>query len=211
MKSQSEYQSLALSATAAPPAPDAPTVPSPGPTPAPISYDGLDITGWIGIVLSASVVAAFVSGWVSVWLARRKGREEERSRIRDTFAEAFQTYADYKEFPYAVRRRDAARPAEERLRLSESMRAVQSRLSYYESWTTLESPTVGEAYATMVKQLRIVAGGAVREAWAAPGVSDDADMNIPLTRVDLTSLTPYEHAYREAVAKYLRALATRRF
>lgn len=168
---------------------------------------GLGVAGWLSIVLSASVVAALVSGWVSIWLARRRSREEERARIRNIFAEAFQAYADYKEFPYAVRRRDAARLPEERLRLSEALRAVQSRLSYYDSWTELESPTVGAAYTAMVRQLRTVAGGAIRDAWTAPGLSDDAGMNIPPALVDLSSLAPFEQAYRDAVTAHLRRYA----
>lgn len=54
---------------------------------------------WVSVVLPAAVAAAVVAGTVNVWLARSKGRDEERARVRTLLAEAFQTYADYREFP----------------------------------------------------------------------------------------------------------------
>jgi hypothetical protein len=68
-----------------------------------------------------------LAGAVNVWMARRRSREEERARIRNTFAAAFETYTAYKEFPYAIRRRRPDEPEGERLRLSEALRAVQER------------------------------------------------------------------------------------
>jgi hypothetical protein len=164
---------------------------------------------WIGVVLPAAVVAAVVAGTVNVWLARSKGRDEERARVRTLLAEAFQAYADYKEFPYAVRRRDADRPGEERVRLSEQMREVQSRLSYFLSWTALESVPVGSAYANMVGRLRVVAGDSIREAWNRPAITTDKDMNIPPSIVDLSSLAGSEREFHDAVDAHLRRLTPR--
>ncbi|MFC4950940.1 hypothetical protein [Pseudonocardia sp. GCM10023141] len=178
--------------------------------PAPIGPEGLSVAAWVSIVLPATVLAALIAASVNLWLARLKSRDEERARVRNTFAEAFQAHADYKEFPYAVRRRDAQRPGEERVRLSELMRGVQSRLSYYQSWTQLESSTVGTAYAVMVQQLRVVAGGSIRDAWSSPAVSEDAGMNIAPVIVDLSSLAAVESAYHDAVAEHLRRLGPRR-
>lgn len=166
-------------------------------------------TQWIGVVLPAAVVAAGIAGTVNVWLARSKAREEERARVRTLLAEAYQAYADYKEFPYAVRRRDADRPGEERVRLSEQMREVQSRLSYFLSWTTLESAPVGAAYAAMVSRLRAVAGDSIRDAWSSPAITTDADMNIPPSAVDLSSLAGPERQFHEAVDAHLRRLTPR--
>jgi len=70
-----------------------------------------------------------VAGAINVWMARRKSREEERARVRDTFAAAFAAYTAYREFPYAIRRRRADIPEEERVRLSESLRTIQERLT----------------------------------------------------------------------------------
>ena len=167
-------------------------------------------TQWIGVVLPAAVIAAGVAGTVNIGLARSRARDEERARVRTLLAEAYQTYADYKECPYAVRRRDADRPGEERVRLSEQMREVQSRLSFFLSWTALESAPVGAAYATMVGRLRAVAGDSIREAWTSPAITTDADMNLPASIVDLSSLAGVEREFHVAVGAHLRRLTPRR-
>ncbi len=74
------------------------------------------------VFVSGAVIAAVVGAVINVALARYKDRAEERARLRTTFAEAFETAMQYKEFPYAIRRRRADQPAAERVRLSEEMR-----------------------------------------------------------------------------------------
>jgi hypothetical protein len=148
--------------------------------------------------LSGAVVAAVVSGWINTVLARRTTRLEERARVRSTLAEAYQAYADYKEFPYAIRRRRADQPAEERIRLSEEVLRTQSRLSYYQAWTVAESRETGAAYNELVVQLRRVAGASMRGAWQEPALDDDAGMNIGLDRVDLTELQTAEQRFLRA-------------
>lgn len=188
------------------------SVASPGPTHSGDSAGStvdMGLSSWIGIVLSASVIAALITGTINTQLARRKAKDDERARVRNTFAEAFQAYADYKEMPYAIRRRDPKEPAAERRRLSEDLRAVQSKLSYFEMWTMLESSTVGGAYRELIGELRKTAGGAMRSAWESAGLSDDSGMNIPATVVDLSNLTSYERAFQEAVTAHLERLAPR--
>lgn len=99
-------------------------------------------------IFSSAVLAALLTAALNLALARRKSLEEERARLRSTFAEAFEAVVRYKEMPYAIRRRRADEPSAERVRLSEEMRAIQAKLSYYEMWTAGESATVGGAYAT---------------------------------------------------------------
>jgi hypothetical protein len=162
------------------------------------------------VVLSATVVAAVVTSAINVWLARMKRHDEAQARVRARFAEAYRAYAEYKEMPYCVRRRDPARGAEERLRLSEQMRKIQSDLTFYVSWTALEAPEVGARYAELVAQLRRVAGAAIREAWLAPGTRHDRGMNIPPALVDLSSLSAAEAAYTEAVKAHFAGGRRRR-
>lgn len=156
--------------------------------------------------VSAAIVAALIAAAVNLWLARRKSLEEERARVRATFADAFQAVADYKEFPYAIRRRRADQPEAERVRLSEALREVQSRLTYYVAWIDGEAPTVGVTYRDLASELRVVAGGACRQAWTEPPVGSDADMNIPSSFVDLTPLRAKEDAYLAAARKHLATL-----
>lgn len=158
-------------------------------------------------VVSGAFLAALITAAINLWLNRRKSREEERNRLRNSFAEAFATYSAYKEFPYVIRRRRADVPAEERIRLSEALREIQASLAYHLAWTSLESETVGQAYTNLVHQVRRIAGTAMHEAWKAlPTESDDA-MNIPRSVIDLSSLTPHEAAYMNAVRAHLRRLA----
>jgi hypothetical protein len=103
-------------------------------------------------------------------MARRRSREEERARIRHTFAAAFEAYTAYKEFPHAIRRRRGDDPEAERIRLSETLRAVQEKLSYYLAWTQAESAEVGQQYEKLVAEARRVAGRAMHDAWTTrPG------------------------------------------
>jgi hypothetical protein len=161
----------------------------------------------IGTLLSAAILAALVTATVNVVLARRKSREEERSRLRDRFAQAYGAYTEYCEFAYAIRRRRHDDPAAERVRISDELRKVQAELSTHEAWVKLESGTVGTAYTELVQQARKVAGGAMRQAWIDEPATTDADVNIPSGIVDLGPLKPFETAYMEAVEAHLRALA----
>ncbi|MDP9795423.1 hypothetical protein J2S43_003935 [Catenuloplanes nepalensis] len=161
----------------------------------------------VAAILSGAVLAAILTACVTVWIARARSREEERSHQRDLFAQAYAAYAAYREMPYAIRRRRHDRPAEERIRLSEALREIQERLSYYEAWTKAESPRVGDAYDDLVRHLRMIAGGHMRRAWQEKPIQRDRQMNIPTTLVDLSELKPKEAAYLAAVRHHLRVLA----
>lgn len=160
----------------------------------------------LAAVLSGVFLAALITTAINIWLARRKSREEERNRLRTSFAEAFAAYSAYKEFPYAIRRRRSDAPAEERIRLSEALREIQANLAYHLAWTTAESQPVGQAYANLIQQVRKIAGVAMHDAWNAPPNDSDHTMNIPPGVVDLSSLAPHETNYIEAVRTHLRTL-----
>ena len=159
-----------------------------------------------GAFLTGAVFAAIIGAFVNIALARRKSLEEERSRVRTTFAEAFQAVAEYKEFPYVIRRRRSDAPAEERVRISEAMRQVQAKLSYYVAWTKTESDDVGAAYEVLVTKLREIAGSACHEAWLAPPAHDDKAMNFAGGPVDLSALKPYETVFINAAQKHLKGM-----
>ncbi|WP_172937955.1 hypothetical protein [Rhodococcus sp. MS16] len=156
------------------------------------------------VFVSGAVIAAVLGAVINIVLARYKDRAEDRARLRKTFAEAFEAAMQYKEFPYAIRRRRADEPAAERVRLSEEMRAVQAKLSYFEVWTDGESNAVGTAYKDLLTNLRRVAGTACNEAWNAMPVQDDSGMNLSSSVVDLSALKPFEKAYVEAVRDHFK-------
>lgn len=161
-------------------------------------------------VLLSGVVAALVVFFQNRWLENRRAQEIERNRLRECFAEAFAVYTSYKEFPYAIRRRRADQLADERTRLSEELRQLQGKLSYFRAWTQFESSVVGEAYAELILEVRAHAGAAIRAAWQAPPSSADTDMNISLDVIDLRALAHFEDRYIAAVDQRLAALTPRR-
>ena len=177
--------------------------PTPAMSPAAAADPGVLVTA----ILSGAFLAALVTASINIWLARRTSREEERNRVRTAFAEAFAAYSAYKEFPYAIRRRRADAPGNERVRLSEELRKIQADLAYHLAWTATESKVVGHAYAELVQEMRATAGTAMHEAWAAGPTDADDAMNIPLSVIDLRSLASHEHAYMDTVQGHLRRLA----
>lgn len=200
-------------AAAAPvPAPTVTTTVMATPSSAPGAVTTAGTTSMVSPLLSAAVIAALVAaavtGAVNLWLARRRSLEEERARVRTTLAEAFAAYTEYKEFPYAIRRRRHDEPETERARLSEALRVIQARLSYYQAWTAAEAPTVGARYAELLTDLRRIAGTAMHDAWLAEPVTTDGAMNISPGVVDLSALQPRENAYTTAVQDHLRDLTT---
>jgi hypothetical protein len=101
----------------------------------------------------------------------------------------------------------AARTAvAKRVRLSEEVRRVQSRLSYYQAWTMAESPEAGAAYNQLVDKLRRVAGASMREAWNEPALDNDEGMNIDPDRVDLSVLEVAEERFLEAAQTHVAAI-----
>ena len=118
-------------------------------------------------------------------------------------AEAFQTVAEYKEFPYAIRRRRHDAPSDERVRLSVELGRVQAKLTFYEEWTRVEDKAVGDAYGVLVQNLRRVAGTACNEAWVTSPITTDEQMNIPREQVDLTELAAFERKYTDTMQVYV--------
>lgn len=159
-------------------------------------------------VLSGSVLAAVIGFGTNIYFARRKSLEEERNRVRDRCASAQQAVFNYKELPYAIRRRNADSLAEKRVGLSEIFRLIQSDLAYYEAWTIGESQALGDTFDKLLKQLRRQAGGACRAAWQAAPISSDAEMNIDASLVDLSDLLlDYEIAFEESVRNHLESFS----
>jgi hypothetical protein len=130
------------------------------------------------------------------------GLREERRRRRELYARALAATLDYREFPYVIPRRRSDAPAEERVRISEALRRVQSELSYCQSWMRLERSTkVAAAYRALVSKTREIAGGEMHEAWKRPPITSDKEINT--TRVDYSSIQPFEDAFLAAVQEDL--------
>lgn len=149
-----------------------------------------------------TVIAAVVAAAVSLAVWWLTSRRTERLRKREMFAAAYAVYANYREYPYVIRRRRADQPGDERARISAELREVQQKLSFYLAWTRLENESVGTAYAALIGAMRTVAGAAIVAAWDRPPASSDADMHVG--DIDLSGLRPYEEGYLDAVSRHQR-------
>lgn len=161
------------------------------------------MTWIIGLMsfLSSAVVAALVSAAVTIATLIVQGNRSERERKREVYANAFAAYTAYREFPYAIERRESESPAERR-RISGQLARVQERIGFHEAWIECESKEVGQAYQALLTQARETAGERMHKAWRRPGISSDAEMNLP--PLDLARLKPLEQAFLEAVSRHLK-------
>ena len=152
----------------------------------------------------AAVLAAIVTGLVLGVQARIIRRAQLRERKQELFASAYEVSIQYAEMAYAVRRRRADAAAEERVRLSEQLREIQSRLTWHEAWVRFEAPEVGAAYDELVARTRTVAGQSMKDAWRSAPAADDTAMVIPTSVVDLRALADVRERYMTAVEAHLR-------
>lgn len=152
--------------------------------------------------LVASVTVAVI-GWL--WAQRRKRRDEHAKLLGDAFA----AVVAYKEFPFAVRRRDPDSPATERVRLSEAMRSVQEQLAFHMAWVRGTSRPVSDAYDALVGELRKTAGASVRAAWNGPPIATDEQMNMPEVAAEIAHLQAFEERFVTEVHRYLQPVRSR--
>lgn len=156
---------------------------------------GLVVPAAIGL---ASTLIVTVVGWL--WNLRQK-RLDEHAKL---LANAYAAIAAYKEFAFAVRRRDPAEPVQERIRISEAMRAVQQDLTFHIAWVRGTSRRVSESYDALVGETRKVAGTAVREGWNNPAIATDEQMHMPEVAAALAELEPREREFLREVQRYVQ-------
>jgi len=188
------------------------------PVPQPTGTSVATVSQWLGPAkssaaphspwLTAALLAAIITALVTVVLARRRHLEDERSRLTEIFAGATRAVAAYREMPYAIRRRNHREGPAERVRLSQDMARTQADLSYYLAWTAAEAEEVGQRYASLVAELRRVAGRSCHDAWLQPPPTRDDEMNIPPSVVDLSPIQPFETAFAAAAKEHLDAYLT---
>jgi hypothetical protein len=158
---------------------------------------GAGASGWVAPTIVIAIVALAVS--LATFLL--SGRRARLDRQRQVFADAFSAVAEYREYPFIVRRRDPAGPAQERKRISSDLSQVQARLNGFSARLRVEDPYVGARYADLVAATRRVAGKFIREAWNSEAVAVDAQIHSPAW--DMSELDAYEDAYLVAVADHL--------
>jgi hypothetical protein len=151
----------------------------------------------------AAVIGAGAAAIVNLIGIAALGVRGDRRRRREFYANALEATLAYREFAYAVPRRNRKDRAAERVRLSEAMRHVQRDLSRAEALLRIERATdVYVAYVQLVRKTRQVAGGYIRESWKQPPIRRDQEVNVDRP-LDFSAIDPYQEAFLRAVDKDL--------
>lgn len=154
--------------------------------------------------INPSVGAALVAATIAVLGLWVNGYRSDRARRRALYAEALRPLNEYREYPYAVRRRRHDAPSEERARLQSALQAVQERITHHEDLLRLERRGhLYASYCALVRQTRIIAGRAISEQWNSDPVRDDAGMNFGKP-FDYSEIDPYKDKFIEAVEADLK-------
>lgn len=152
---------------------------------------------WKFVVTIASVLVAATTIWVN-------GYRADRVRRRELYAEAWSAIVRYKEFAFAVRRRDSERAGAERVRLTSAMSEVQANIAKYQALLTNErSKHVAKSFDEVVASTRRVAGGIVRDSWNEPPITNDSEVHAPEIADALRELEPNERAFLASAANDL--------
>jgi hypothetical protein len=152
-------------------------------------------------IVAPAIVAAVVAAAVSLTTFGLAGRRARLDRQRQLFADAFEVVAEYREYPFIVRRRRKDAAAEERTRISSELSEVQAKLNSYRARLRVEASRVGAQYAALVEATRRVAGAMIRDGWNADPIDADAQMHAPA--LDFRGLDACEERFLEAVSDHL--------
>lgn len=161
-------------------------------------------SGW-GAAQTATLLAAAlaVSGVAATILtASARSRREHRATL---FAQALAAAADYMEGPYRIRRKDGS--AAHRNAITAGLSDVKSAVDHSQALLRLHaSNEVAAAYDALVLATKIEAGAQMHQAWLAPPVKSDAQVNLG-TAYDRTLC----EEYRSQAIKLMQAELARRW
>lgn len=158
------------------------------------------------------MIAALVAAAVSLLTFALTGRRQRVDRQRQLFGEAFASCAEYREFPYRVRRcpkDDAAGVAD----IVADLHRVQAKLDSYRAMLRVEDRRVGKAYGQLVLETRKVAGHQISTGWkeretgrlTVEALTANPAGAMDVRNVDLTSLTGVDESFLTVVADHLSA------
>jgi hypothetical protein len=145
---------------------------------------GADVVVTLGLGVATIVVTIALAAW-NVVKQQKAGRRQERVK---TYAEALHAVEDYQEAPYRVLRTDGS--ATVRWQLSEAISDIQSRISFYTAWMSIDAPAeVLAAYEAYVVAAKCEAGPQMTAAWRGPVTKRNKDvplgMMLPRDKADV--------------------------
>lgn len=143
-------------------------------------------------------VLGFVGVCLTLWV---QGLRAERNRLRELYAAGWAAVQAYKEFAFAVRRRDDATPGPERVRISSALSDVQRDLDYHDALISRNGLTrTAVEYRNLVLMTRQIAGEVIKESWNSDPITADTEMHAPEIAKRLKPLKPFEEGYLDAAA-----------
>lgn len=152
--------------------------------------------------VAPAVIAAVITGVIAVATLLVNGRRARVDRQRILFAEVLGELAAYREFVYIVRRRRHDEPEAEHVRISTELSVVQRKLNQHAAVLKVEAPRVADPYDDLLRTTRRIAGGAIRDGWNTPAITDDTSIHVD---VDLTPIDAHERTYLVEVGDHLSA------
>ena len=156
-------------------------------------------------VVAAAVTATvtFLVAIATLWI---NGVRHDRARRRDLYAGALEATQAYREFAYAVPRRrcEPEHRSEERVRITEALRAVQRDLARHQALLDVDrSAKVAAEYRQLVAVTRRVAGTLISRAWEADPITTDREVNVGAP-LDFSEIEEQERHFLSAIAEDLR-------
>lgn len=132
---------------------------------------GADVVVTLVLGVATIVVTIALATWKIV-KQQKAARRQERVK---TYAEALRAVEDYQEAPYRVRRTDGS--AATRWQVTESISEIQSRISFYTAWMSIDAPAdVLAAYQAYVAAAKREAGPQMTAAWRGPVTKKNKDV-----------------------------------
>lgn len=125
---------------------------------------------WYTLVAAA---VAFVGVLVSVTI---NGNRAERQRKRDLHARSLAAITAYGEMPYRIRRRTAG--AETRARLTDELSRVKAEVDTCQVLLAADGDEkLSDAFDDLYELARTTVGKEAHDAWMAPVITQDAEIN----------------------------------
>lgn len=141
---------------------------------------GLGDFTWAHVtVLAASLIAATGVGAT----LRANAANARRQNLTTLYGDALGAVAEYLEGPYRILRKDGE--ASTRFAITNKLSDVKTNIDHHQALLRLHAePLVADAYDHYVNIAKTEAGTQMHDAWEAPAVIQDADVNLdtPLPR-----------------------------
>lgn len=147
-----------------------------------------------------TVVSALVALFGVLITLIINGIRNERQRRRDLQARALAAITAYGEMPYRIRRRPPG--AEQRARLSDELSLIKAEVDTCQVLLAADGDErLSDAYDQLYAVARRTVGKAAHDAWKAPVIEDDHEMN----QGDLYRQLSEFNSARNAFADHLRS------